>query len=503
MSLIKKLAGDTAVYGLSSVLGKVLNYLLVPLYTAVFAEGEYGIISELYAYTAFVMIILLYRMETAYFRFGAEKAGRGDAYNTALSSILLSTLLFSVAFFFLAGPFGEWIKLRPEHQPLLYFLVAIWAFDVLSEIPYARLRMEGRAWRFAGIKLTNIGLNIGLNLFFLLLCPAVMNSGDGSFLYGAISGWYDPDFGIGYVFVANLFASISAFLLLLPQFADFKPQIDRVLWNKMLVYSSPLIIAGLAGITNEMLDRVLLKHLLPYSLEENERQLGIYAACYKLAVFMALFTQAFRYAAEPFFFQNAKNTRAPDLYAAIGKYFVITGLLAFLVITLYLDVFQLLLRREGYREGLDVVPILLIANLFLGLYYNLSVWYKLTDKTLMATWLGLGGAAITIGLNIWWIPIFGYMGSAWATFICYGAMAAASYFIGRQYYRLPYDWRALGHYTIIALLIYFAYDQFLEQMIVDWTLASWLLRLLLLCGFVLFVWMREKSNIRELLAVKE
>lgn len=496
MALIKKLAGDTAVYGLSSVLGKVLNYLLVPLYTAVFAEGDYGIVSELYAYTAFVMVILLYRMETSFFRYGAEEAGRQKVFNTALSSILLSTFLFTIAFLLLLNPFAELIKLREVHQPLLLVLIFIWVMDVICELPYARLRMEGKAWRFATIKLTNIGVNIGLNLFFLLLCPVLLEKGIGGAL---LESWYDPDFGIGYVFVANLIASLTALLLLIPQWEGFQLSIDKLLWKKMFMYSAPLIIAGLAGITNEMLDRVLLKHLLPYSLEENERQLGIYAACYKLAIFMALFTQAFRYAAEPFFFQQAKNRQAPDLYAAIGKYFVIVGLFAFLLVSLYLDVFQYFLRREGYREGLAVVPILLMANLFLGLYYNLSVWYKLTDKTIMATWIGLGGALITLTLNIWWIPIFGYMGSAWATFICYGLMCVASFYIGKNHYRLPYEWTRIFAYTILAVGIFFFHRDLLEQFLAGEIL--YFIRALLIFGFLAAVWFMEKRKLQALVRI--
>lgn len=499
MALIKKLAGDTAVYGLSSVLGKVLNYLLVPLYTFAFAEGEYGIVSELYAYTAFVMIILLYRMETAYFRYGAEKKNRRSVFNTALTSILISTALFTLAFSLMSDDFGQLIKLRPEHQPLIQLLVLIWAMDVLCEIPFARLRMEGKAWRFAGIKLTNISINIGLNLLFLLAFPYLMEVENPGLLAGWVQQWYVPEFGIGYVFLANLTASFMTVLLLIPQWEGFKFQFDAAIWKNMLAYSSPLIIAGLAGITNEMLDRVLLKHLLPFSLEENERQLGIYSASYKLAVFMALFTQAFRYAAEPFFFQHAKNLKAPDLYAAVGKYFVITGLLAFLVITLYLDIFQLLLRREGYREGLDVVPILLMANLFLGLYYNLSVWYKLTDKTIMATWIGLGGALITIVLNVWWIPIFGYMGSAWATFICYALMSTASYFIGKNHYRLPYEWTSIGLYALVAVGLYFLHEQFIEFYFGDQFIALVVIRLMLIVWFAGWVWMREKEKLGEVL----
>nr|MBS0038593.1 polysaccharide biosynthesis C-terminal domain-containing protein [Saprospiraceae bacterium] len=499
MALIKKLAGDTTVYGLSSVLGKVVNYLLVPLYTYVFAEGQYGIVSELYAYTAFVMVLLLYRMETAYFRFGADRENRQRVFNTGLSSIVLSTLLFAVVFMLLANPFGELIKLREVHQPLIKILVFIWAMDVLCEMPFARLRLEGKALRFAGIKLTNIGVNIGMNLFFLLLCPYLLQSESWSFLHGFIEPWYDPDFGIGYVFVANFIASLTALVLLIPQWSGFAFQFDTGLWKKMFWYSSPLIIAGLAGITNEMLDRVLLKHLLPFSLEENERQLGIYSACYKLAIFMALFTQAFRYAAEPFFFQNAKNAKAPELYAAIGKYFFVVGLVAFLVVTLYLDVFKHFLRREGYWEGLGVVPILLLANLFLGLYYNLSVWYKLTDKTIMASWIGLGGALITAVLNIWWIPIFGYTGSAWATFICYGIMCVASYYIGRNYFRLPYEWKNLFLYLFLALAVFFLHDQFISpSMEGTWTVYP--VRMMLIIGFLFVVWLREKHKLRELIA---
>lgn len=499
MALIKKLAGDTTIYGLSSVFGKVINYLLVPLYTLVFAEGEYGIVSELYAYTAFAMVILLYRMETAYFRFGAEKSNRSNAFNTGMTSILISTIFLTVALFFLANPFAEWIKLREVHQPLIKILVFIWAMDVLCEMPFARLRLEGRALRFAGIKLTNIGVNIGLNLFFLLFCPFVLQAENWDWAKALIEPWYDPHFGIGYVFVANLIASLTAVLLLVPQWSGFAFQLDTGLWKKMVGYSAPLIIAGLAGITNEMLDRVLLKHLLPFSLEENERQLGIYSACYKLAIFMALFTQAFRYAAEPFFFQHAKNSKAPDLYAAIGKYFFIVGLLAFLVVTLYLDIFKHFLRREGYWEGLGVVPILLLANLMLGLYYNLSVWYKLTDKTIMASWIGLGGALVTALLNIWWIPVFGYVGSAWATLICYTLMCLISYFVGKNYFRLPYEWGRMLLYTSFALFLFLMHDHLINP-IMESHWSIYLLRIAMIALFVIPVWVAEKEKLRKLVA---
>ena len=501
MSLLKRLVGETGIYGVSSIFGRALNYLLVPLYTQVFAEGSYGIVSELYAYAGFLMVILLYRIETAFFRFGSQNEHKKTAYSTSLISILLSTIVFCAILLMFVPQLGELLKFREEHRLFLVFFVFIVGFDVLNEIPFAKLRLEGRAKRFAFIKLSNIFVNLGLNLFFLLLCPYLLDNASSTGLQNLIDRIYNPEFGIGYVFVSNLAASSVTTLLLLPDMLKASWVFDKALYKKMLGYALPLVIVGLAGIVNEMLDRVLLKQLLPYTLAENEAQLGVYSACYKLAMLLALFTQAFRYAAEPFFFNHAKNKKAPLLYAKIAKYFFIVGLIGFLAVTLYIDYFQLLLRRPGYREGLHIVPILLIANLFLGLYYNLSVWYKLTDKTIIATYISLGGAAITILLNIWWIPSIGYIGSAWATLICYASMCLVSYFIGRKHYSLPYEWPRFFLYLCFALVCYFG-----ATMLDDRLSFSLIQRTIFNTAFILIfvglVFFNEKKDLLKTLSIK-
>ena len=501
MSLLKRLVGETGIYGLSSIVGRALNYLLVPLYTQVFAEGSYGIVSELYAYAGFLMVILLYRIETAFFRFGSQAEHRKNAFSTGLISILLTTIVFSAVLLLFIPQIAEMLKFREEHRLFLIFFVFIIGFDVLNEIPFAKLRLEGRAVRFASIKLSNIFINIGLNLFFLLLCPYLLEQSNNEAYLSFIEKIYHPEFGIGYVFVSNLVASAVTTLLLIPEMIKSSWIFDKALYRRMLNYALPLVIVGLAGIVNEMLDRVLLKQLLPYSLAENEAQLGIYSACYKLAMLLALFTQAFRYAAEPFFFNHAKNKQAPILYAKIAKYFFIAGLLGFLAVTLYIDYFQLLLRRPGYREGLHVVPILLIANLFLGLYYNLSVWYKLTDKTIMATYIAIGGAAITILLNIWWIPRIGYVGSAWATLICYASMCTVSYFLGKKYYSLPYEWIRFGLYFLLAIGGYYLAKMIESSFDLTLLVKTGINTLIILC-FLTVTFMLEKKDLKATLLIK-
>ena len=427
----------------------------MPLYTYNFAKQEYGVVIEMYAWVAMLMVLFSYRLETAFFRFGTDEDNRESAFSTALISILSSTLLFVGLMLF----FSEFITtniLRYSSDVSIYvsMFALVLGFDVLAEIPFARLRLEGRPLRFAAIKLTNIGVNVSLNLFFVLLCPWILAQGSETFGFSIVEKHYDADFGVGYIFVSNLIASAITILLLLPEFLRTTWLFDKTLWKKMFLYSSPLILAGLAGIINEVLDRQLLKYFLPGTTDENMAQIGIYGACYKLAMLLALFTQAFRYAAEPFFFSHAKNKDAKLLYAEVGKYFAIFGLLGFLVITFYLDFFQYFVDEE-YRVGLTLVPILLLANLFLGLYYNLSIWYKLTDKTLYGGYIMSVGALITIVLNVLFIPQYGYMASAYTTLITYFTVTAISYYYGQKYYPVDYDLKRIFEYTAIAISLYF------------------------------------------------
>ena len=446
MSLIKKLAGETAVYGLSSIVGRFLNYFLVPLYTNIFPASEYGIVVDLYAWVGLLMVLFVYRMETGFFRFGTKAEDRDKAYSTLSTALLITTPVFCGLLIYFSSPIAAWMKYSGQENYIIWFALIL-GLDALSAIPFARLRLDGRPWVFAGIKLTNIAVNIALNLFFLLLCPYLVNQGWN------LSFIYNPNWGIEYVFIANLTASAITLLMLLPSYFKTRFQFDKALLRKTIVYILPLVLVGLAGIVNEVIDRVLQKWLLPYDDTTNQAMIGIYGACYKLAMLLSLFTQAFNYAAEPFFFRNADRSDAKPIYAKVALYFTVVGALGFLGITLYIDIAKWFIGSD-YWDGLVVVPILLLANLCLGVYYNFAIWYKLKDKTIIGAYIASAGALITILLNIWWIPTIGYVGSAWATLICYASMAAASYVVGRKYYPVPYQIGRMLFYVGLAVVIY-------------------------------------------------
>jgi O-antigen/teichoic acid export membrane protein len=478
---LKKLASQTVVYGLSSIVGRFLNYLLVPLYTYTFAAGAYGVVSEFYAYTGFFAVLLTFGLETGYFRFrNREDVPAGAAYPAALMFLLAANLLFLAGIAVLRQPIADLLH-YPDHPEYLLWFGLILALDAISALPFARLRAEEKAFRFAGIKLAEILMTIALNLLFLLGWPKAAALWPDSPLALA----YDPAIGVGYIFLANLIASGFKMLLLLPQFRGFRFRDGLRVIRPMLAYSLPMVVIGFAGMINEMLDRAILKYLLPYGLEENLRILGIYGACYKLSILMTLFVQAFRYAGEPFFFAYAGKADAKRAYALVLKYFVIFCVFIFLLVTLYLDGFQYFIGPE-YREGLDVVPILLMANLFLGVYVNLSVWYKLTDRTGLGAWVSASAAILTIGLNFWWIPILGYRGAAWAHLACYGSMAAASYFLGRRYYPVPYPVLRIGGYLLFGLVLYGLDREFVAFCGWNpWSTGSALLALYLLVALLL------------------
>lgn len=453
MQALRKLASQTVVYGLSSILGRFLNYLLVPLYTYTFPATVYGVVSEFYAYAGFFAVTLVLGLETGYFRFRRSREGDdGQVFATSLWLLILANLSFVALILAAQTQIAAWLR-YPEHPEYLLYFALILAFDAIAALPFARLRAEQRAWTFAGIKLTEILLAIALNLLFLLAWPKAAQLWPDS----PVAAYYRPEFGVGYIFLANLLASGFKLLLLLPSFKALRLGIDRQLLRPLLAYSLPMVAIGLAGMVNEMLDRAILKYLLPYDTATNLRELGIYGACYKLSILMSLFVQAFRYAGEPFFFAYAGRDDAPRAYALVMKYFVIFCVFIFLLVTLFLDIFQLFIGPE-YRSGLDIVPILLMANLCLGIYVNLSVWFKLTDRTGMGAWVSLFGAILTVGLNLAWIPSMGYRGAAWATLICYAAMTTVSYLLGRRYYPVPYPLASLFGYVVLGLAL-FALDQ--------------------------------------------
>ncbi|MFZ4521758.1 MAG: lipopolysaccharide biosynthesis protein [Bacteroidales bacterium] len=460
MNALKKLAGQTAVYGLSSILGRVLGYLLVPLYTRIFLPGDYGTVSVFYAYAAFLVVVLTYGMETTFFFFNKNE---GDNNKNKVFSTAVITLLFSTGIFlFLATVFAQPIASLMDyasHPEYVLWFVWFLGLDALSKIPFARLRAQNRAIRFVIVNLANILVNFGLNIFFLLFCPYVLKQESWSFLHGFIGLVYRPDWGIEYIFISNLVASALTLILLIPEFAGMQWKVDAKLRKAMLAYAFPLLFAGLAGIVNETFDRLLLRYLLPKDIATY--QVGIYSACYKISILMTIFIQAYKYAAEPFFFAAAKEKDARILYAKIMDYFVIVVSFIFLATMVYLDDFILrYLIGKSYWEGKGVIPILMMANLFLGIYYNLAIWYKLTEKTIWGAWLSLIGAVITLVLNFWWIPlgpdhlIHGYLGSAWATFICYGVMMVVSYFVGQHFFPVNYNLAKFFGYLGFAILLY-------------------------------------------------
>lgn len=449
MGIIKKLASQTAIYGLSSIFGRFLNYLLVPLYTYYFSAAEYGVVSEFYAYAGFFSVLLLFGFETGYFRFrDKEHKGRDVAYSTALIFVVLANLGFFLGILLINVRLSAALNYS-NHPEYVLFFTLILTLDAIASIPFARLRAEEKAFRFAGIKVTEILITVLLSLFFIIYCPKAYAENPQSW----ITLIYSPVIGIGYIFIANLIASLFKFLLLTPQLKGLAWGFDRELFGRMIRYSLPMVVIGFAGIINEMLDRVLLKYLLPYDLQTNMKMLGIYSACYKLSILMSLFIQAFRYAAEPFFFAYSGNSDARTVYAKVLKFFVIFCVFIFLLVTLFIDLFKYFLGGE-FRVGLEVVPILLLANLSLGIYVNLSIWYKLTDRTLMGAFVSLAGAALTILLNVWWIPLLGYVGSAWATLACYASMALVSYLLGRHYYPVAYDVKRVLGYIILGVALY-------------------------------------------------
>ncbi|GAB4249873.1 MAG: polysaccharide biosynthesis C-terminal domain-containing protein [Vicingaceae bacterium] len=454
MNNIKKLAGQTAIYGLSSILGRLLNYLLTPLYTYSFVTEQYGVYTELYAYTAFLVVLLTYGMETAYFRFTKSDYNPQDVYKTSLFSILASTLVFFILGLTFADNIGSYLSKGSINLPYSLYVswfVLIIGFDAISAIPFAKLRNENKALKFATIKLLGIASNIAFNLFFILWCPKIIQN-EGHFLFKLVNGFYHPEYGIAYAFIANLISSTLTLILLIPQF-KLTGKFILPLWKKMIKYALPLLVLGFAGIINENIDRVLLKNLLPYSPEKNLSLMGIYGACYKVSIIMTIFIQAFRYAAEPFFFSQLNNSNAKETYAKVFTYFAIVCSIIFLGVMLNIDWLIKFVGPE-FRTGKSIIPILLLANMFLGLFYNLSIWYKLTDKTIYGAYISIIGALITLVLNYLWIPHYGYTGSAWATLVCYFSMFVLSYLLGQRYYPVKYNLIKVGAYMVSAIAVF-------------------------------------------------
>ena len=489
MNPIKKLAGQTVIYGLSSIIGRILNYLLVPLYTRVFSQGEYGVVNVMYAYVAIAFILLTYGMETTYFRYSEIEKSKKSVYNTILSSIFVSTFIFLILTIGFASGIARLIE-YPDHSEYVVLFALILAFDAITAIPFAKLRAQNRPIKFASIKFINISVNIGLNLFFLLLCPYLLKVSNNS-ISNIVLIFFKPGWSlIVYVFISNLVASAITLVLLYSEFKNFNFHFDFKLWKKMIIYALPLLLTGLAGIMNETYGRLLMKYILPENIAE--QQIGIYSASIKIAFLLNLFVQAFRYAAEPFFFSHEKEKDSRVVYARIMNYFVIATTFIFLGIMLYIDIVVLIIG-ERFREGIAVIPILLMGYLFLGIFYNLSIWYKLTNKTRYGAYMALGGALITIVFNLLWIPRYGYMGSAWAAILCYGSMMVVSYIIGMKHYAINYQIGKIIAYISLSIVLVII-NHFIQK---GDLIINFLKSTILLIVFISVVYFTERNDFRS------
>ncbi|MFS4483560.1 oligosaccharide flippase family protein [Hyunsoonleella sp. 2307UL5-6] len=432
MGVLKTFFKDTVIYGLAIVLPRLINFLLVRLHTDVLPNESYSENTEFYVVAAFFNVILTYGMETSFFRFFSKNKDKNRVLSTAMITIVASTFFFGMLLFLFKVPISEALRINTNFYSLL---VGITLIDTLIVIPFAYLRVTGKPIKFASIKLINVFIIVILNVLLL------------STTYGSneLRGFFSVENNVEYIFIANLIASAVVLILVLPYFFKAKFNFEFKILKQLLNYGWPIMIAGLAFVINENLDKWLLPQI------EGEFVNGAYSACYKLAVFMTLFIQAFRMGAEPFFFNHSDKENATQTYATILKYFTIVGALGLMLVVIYIDLLRpIFIKNESYLLALDIVPIVLLANLCLGIYHNLSIWYKLTDRTRFGMYISLVGAAVTIGFNIIFIPKIGFMACAYATLVAYGLMMLTSYSLGKKYYPVPYDVSRIGIYLLIS-----------------------------------------------------
>jgi O-antigen/teichoic acid export membrane protein len=489
VGVFKKLAGQTAIYGLSSIVGRMINFLLVPIYTAVLQPADYGILSELYAYVAFLLVFLTFGMETTYFKFIHEAKNKHKAFSQAFIILAAVNALVLVLGVLMINSISAWM-LYKEYPEFILLLLLIVVLDAISSLPLAKLRAEEKPLTFAKVHLVSIFTNIALNLILLF------------FIFNPKTD--DPYWGILYILISNLVASLLKVVLLHQSILEVNWKIEKETTRAMLKYTFPIVLAGLAFVVNETLDRILLKQilnnpeLLPAEYEGTplryaETQVGIYSANYKLTMFITLFLQAFRYAAEPFFFSNAGRDPKRKMYGKIMNVLVAVLCAAFLLVVLNMDFFKKFISNAEYHVGLNVVPILLLANIFLGIYASQSIWYKLSGQTKFGAYISIGGAILTISLLFLFIPSYGYMAAAWTTFTVYGLQMIVSYLLSRRYYPIPYNLKKTGLYFILALGI-FGLSKWIA---LDSGLLKFTIHNLLLLLFLAIAWFFEKNTIKN------
>lgn len=487
MGLYKSLFKQTAIYGLATVLPRMLSFLLVRLYTGILPTGEYGEVSIVLSWMVFFNVVLSYGMETAFFRFYNSETDKENVIATSTISIFWSSIIFLFGALIFRGTLASLANVEVQ-----YVTYAIWilVLDALVIVPFSKLRANQKPMLYAIIKIGNVAVNLALNLFFLLLLPKIAASSPNSF----IGNLYVANYEIGYIFVSNLAASLLTLVVLSPNYLFLTRKFDVVLWKKMMQYGLPILVAGIAFAVNEHFDKILLGYWLPENVAKSE--VGAYSACYKLGLFMVLFATAFRLGIEPFFFSHSNHEKAPQTYAMITKYFVIFGSLILLGVIVFADVLKfLLLHDKSYWEAMKVVPLIILANFFLGIYNNLSVWYKLTDRTKMGAYISIVGAILTLVLNYLLIPKFSYYGSAIATIVAYGSMMFISYVMGNKYYPIPYDMEKIGGYLGLSIVFSaISFYGFRENYFVG-------IPLLLL--FMYFVYHNEKATIQSIIKRKK
>ena len=488
MAAIKGLMKDTAIYGVSSIVGRFLNWCLVPLYTIMFPAAEYGVVTYVYSVVALALIILTYGMETGFFRFANHERWKDpmQVYSTALISLAVSSTLFVALVCAFLSPVTHFMECD-GHPSFVVVMAVCVAIDAFTALPFSYLRYRKRPVRFAMLRIVNIAVNIGLNLFFILLCPQIYKTAPQT-----IDWFYSPDYGIGYIFAANLIASAVTLVMLIPELRGFRWQFCPRLWREMLAYSAPLLVLGVAGIMNQTIDKILYPSLVSDPAQAMEG-LGIYGANYKIAIVMVMFIQAFRFAYEPFIFAQSrqKGEGQYQAYRDAMKYFVIFALMIFMGVMFYLDILKYFISPR-YFSGLAVVPIIMMAELFFGIFFNLSLWYKPTDRTPWGMYFSLIGLAVTIGLNAVLVPRFGYMGCAWAAFCCYAVMMVSSYFVGRAKHPIGYPVRRIAAYFLVAAVLYVLG---MYVLVTPWAFANYALRALILAAYALLVVKRENVKI--------
>jgi len=484
LSGLKSLFKQTAIYGLATVLPRMLSFMLVPLYTTegvLSSVAEYGKVNIIFSYFVIFNVILAYGMETAFFRFYNKENDKNQVIGTSTITLLISSFAFFALALLFQNQIATFIDIKAEYIRLVIWILLL---DALVIIPFAWLRATQRPMRYAVIKILNVAINLGLNLFFLL---ALKDLAQNSSLFGSI---YKENFEINYIFIANLIASAVTLLMVASFYLKTRYVFNKMLWKQMMRYAIPVLIAGVAFSINETFDRILLDKLLPLNIAETE--IGMYSACYKLALFMTLFATAYRLGIEPYFFSHSKSENPQNNYAKILNYFVIFGSVILLSVVVFADIIKpIVIRSEAYYEAMWVVPIILLANFCLGIYHNLSVWYKITDRTKIGAYISVIGAIVTLALNFWLIPIMSYKGSAIATLSAYGLMMFLSYYFGRKYYPIPYDLKKIGVYLSLSIVFSFLSFYVFRE--------NYLVGIPLLIVFLTIVYLSEKDQIKLLL----